>query len=87
MTNLICILCAVSAVMFVALVVLVKSKNKYKSKYELEHTKLVGLESEYSHLIEAYSIRKNNKEKADEKIDALHDGTLSADDILPKHKN
>jgi hypothetical protein len=84
MTNLICILCAVSAVMLVALVVLVKLKNKYKSKYELEHTKLVGLESEYSHLIKAYNIRKKNKEESDEKIDSLHNGIITADDILPK---
>ena len=61
-----------------------KMFRKYKKAYEVEHNKLIGLEAEYTRLVEAYQIRKNNKEKADEKIDDLHSGVISADDILPK---
>lgn len=61
--------------------------KKYKKKYVLEHEKLLGIQEEYSKLVEAYSIKKKNKEKADEKTSALHNGKLSADDILPKRKN
>ena len=61
-----------------------KMFRKYKKAYEVEHNKLIGLEAEYTRLVEAYQIRKNNKEEADEKIDDLHNGVISADDILPK---
>lgn len=61
-----------------------KMFRKYKKAYEVEHNKLIGLEAEYTCLVEAYQIRKNNKEEADEKIDDLHSGVISADDILPK---
>ena len=61
--------------------------KKYKCAYEQEHEKLLGIQEEYSKLVEAYSIKKKNKEKADEKTSALHSGKLSADDILPKRKN
>lgn len=61
-----------------------KMFRKYKKAYKVEHNKLVGLEAEYTRLVEAYQIRKNNKEEADEKIDDLHSGAISADDILPK---
>lgn len=61
-----------------------KMFRKYKKAYEVEHNKLIGLEAEYTRLVEAYQIRKNNKEEADEKIDNLHSGVISADDILPK---
>ena len=61
--------------------------KKYKAEYEKEHEKLLGIQEEYSKRVEAYSIKKKNKEKADEKTSALHNGKLSADDILPKRKN
>ena len=60
---------------------------KYKKKYEQEHEKLLGIQEEYSKLIEAYNIKKKNREKSDEKINNLRNGKLSADDILPKRKN
>lgn len=66
--------------------VFTKLYKKYKDLYEQEHEKLLGIQEEYSKLIEAYNIKKKNKEKADEKIDNLHSGKLSADDILPKRK-
>ena len=64
-----------------------KRSSKYKKAYEQEHEKLLGIQEEYSRLIEAYNIKKENKEKADEKTNALHSGELSADNILPKRKN
>lgn len=67
-------------------VIFSKLYKKYKSAYEQEKSKLELLQEEYSKLAEAYKIKKENKEKADEKIDDLHSGKLSADDILPKRK-
>ena len=64
-----------------------KLYKKYKLAYEQEHEKLLGIQEEYSKLVQAYEIKKKNKEKADEKITDLHNGNLSADDILPKRKN
>ena len=61
-----------------------KLYKKYKTAYEKEHEKLLGIQEEYSKLVKAYEIKKKNKEKADAKIDDLHNGKLSADDILPK---
>ena len=58
-----------------------KMYRKYKSAYEQEHNKLVGLEQEYSKLVEAYNIKKKNKEKADEKISDLHSGDSVANAI------
>lgn len=36
-------------------------------------------------LHEELRIKSENRKEADEKVNALHNGTLSADDILPKH--
>ena len=60
--------------------------RKYKTAYEQEHNKLKGLEQEYLTLVEAYKIKKKNKEKADEKVDDLHNGdsVANAIDILRK---
>lgn len=63
-----------------------KVYKKYKSLYEREHEKLLGVQEEYSKLVEVYKIKKQNEEIANETIDALHSGKLSADDILPKRK-
>lgn len=87
MTKLIVILVCVIAVLLVLTFVFIKLSRKYKGLYKEEHKKLIGLEQEYSKLIEAYNVKKQNKEKADEKINALHNGELSADDILPKRKS
>lgn len=65
---------------------LVKLYKHYETAYKQEHEKLLGIQEEYSKLVEAYKIKKNNKDKANEKIDNLHSGKLSADDILPKRK-
>ena len=64
-----------------------KLYKKYKSLYEQEHEKLLGIQEEYTKLVQAYEIKKKNKEKADEKADRLRSGIVCADDILPKRKN
>ena len=61
--------------------------KKFKNDYEQEHLKFECLQEEYSKLVEAYKIKKQNKEKADEKVSDLHSGNTSADDILPKRKS
>jgi uncharacterized membrane protein YgaE (UPF0421/DUF939 family) len=64
-----------------------KMYRKYKTAYEQEHNKLLGIQEEYSKLAEAYRIKKENKEKADAEISDLHNGVTTADDILPKRKS
>lgn len=64
-----------------------KLYRKYKTAYNEEHNRLVNIEQEYSKLVESYKIKKKNKEEADEKISDLHNGTMSADDVLPKRKS
>lgn len=61
--------------------------KKYRTLYKQEHEKLLGIQEEYSKLVKAYEIKKKNKERANEKTDSLHNGDVSADDILPKRKN
>lgn len=73
--------------LFVASVVFYRLYKKFRKSYEEEHLQLINLQQEYSNLVEAYKIKKENKEKADEKISDLHSGTVSADDILPKRKS
>ena len=63
-----------------------KLYRKNRKLYEEEHLQLLQLQEEYSKLAEAYKIKKENKEKADEEISNLHNGTVSADDVLPKRK-
>jgi 3-isopropylmalate dehydratase small subunit len=58
-----------------------KMYRKFKNCYEKEHLKLVNLQEEYSKLAEAYKIKKENKEKADEKISNLHSGDSVANAI------
>lgn len=60
--------------------------RKYKTAYKQEHNKLKGLEQEYLTLVEAYKIKKKNKEKADEKVDDLYNGdsVVNAINILRK---
>ena len=55
--------------------------KKYKSRYETERIKIEQLQEEYSKLAEAYKIKKENKEKADEKISNLHSGDSVANAI------
>lgn len=55
--------------------------KKYKCRYETERIKIEQLQEEYSKLAEAYKIKKENKEKADEKISNLHSGDSVANAI------
>ena len=87
MLNVIVILIVALMIAITSACLIAKLYKKYKLAYEQEHEKLIGIEQEYSKLVQAYEIKKKNKEKADEKIDNLHNGKLSADDILPKRKN
>ena len=87
MLNVIVILIVVLIISIISTCLMAKLYKKYKLSYEQEHEKLLGIQEEYSKLVKAYEIRKKNKEKTDAKIADLHDGKLSADDILPKRKN
>lgn len=43
-----------------------------------------SLQKEFELYRNAEQFKKEKEEEVDEKIDSLHNGTLSADDILPK---
>ena len=78
---------AVIVVLFVLVftVVYLNTKNKELQRKVKEKEALVlGAMKEINTLKEELSIKKRNEESANEKIDALHTGKLSADDILPK---
>lgn len=81
--GLVVLLIAISVVAFINN----RLYKKYKNNYEKEMVNYKNLQEEYSKLAQAYKIKKENKEKADEKISDLHSGTVSADDILPKRKS
>lgn len=87
MVNAVVVLIVVLTLSIISTYLVAKLYKKYKLAYEQEHEKLLGIQEEYSKLVKAYEIRKKNKEKTDAKITDLHDGKLSADDILPKRKN
>lgn len=87
MEKIVVILIAVLTLSVIITYFVAKLYKKYKLAYEQEHEKLLGIQEEYTKLVQAYEIKKKNKEKADEKISNLHNGKLSADDILPKRKN
>ena len=73
--------------LLITVIVCLKLYKKTKTKYEEENLQLAQLQEEYSKLAEAYKIKKENKEKADAEISDLHNGTTTADDILPKRKS
>lgn len=87
MKYIIIALLVVIAVLVTVALILHKLYKKTKKSYEDEHTQLLQLQEEYSKLAEAYKIKKENKEKADEKVSDLHNGNTTADDILPKRKS
>ena len=69
------------AILCITLFIFGKVCKKYKCRYETERIKIEQLQEEYSKLAEAYKIKKENKEKADEKIDNLHNGDSVANAI------
>lgn len=87
MTKLTLIIICFTAVILALNIVFITLYNKYKSAYIKEHYKLSTMEQEYSKLVECYKIQKKNKEEANEKINALRNGDVSADNILPKRKS
>ena len=86
MTYIFIALGAVILIVTILAFVFNKLYRKYKVAYEQEHTRLEGLQQEYSKLVEAYKIKKKNKESADEKINELHSGdsVTNAINILRK---
>lgn len=87
MTILTTIMTLIIALVVIFIAVLANLYHKYRVKYTQEHMRLESMEQECSKLVESYNIKKKNKEEADEKIDSLHNGTMSADSILPKRKS
>jgi len=69
------------ALLCITLFIFGKMCKNYKNRYEEERTKVEQLQEEYSKLAEAYRIKKENKEKADEKISDLHSGDSVANAI------
>ena len=81
MTYVIIALVVLIILLCITLFVFGKVCKKYKCRYETERIKVEQLQEEYSKLAEAYKIKKENKEKADEKISNLHSGDSVANAI------
>ena len=75
--GLVVLLIAISVVAFINN----RLYKKYKNNYEQERVNYENLQEEYSKLAQAYKIKKENKEKADEKISNLHSGDSVANAI------
>ena len=87
MTTLTTIMTLIIALAVIFIAVLANLYHKYRVKYTQEHIRLENIGHEYSKLVECYKIQKKNKEEVDEKINALRNGDVSADNILPKRKS
>ena len=61
------------------------NKNKTLKEQLKKSTEMyVGLQEEFELYRNAERFRQKKEEEANEKIDDLHNGSVSADDILPK---
>ena len=58
--------------------------KQLKNKLELKTEAYNGLQEEFEIYRQAEHFKHKKEEEANEKIDDLHNGSLSADDILPK---
>ena len=58
--------------------------KELKNKLELKTEAYNGLQEEFVLFRKSEQFKHQKQEEANEKINNLHNGTLSADDILPK---
>ena len=58
--------------------------KELKNKLELKTEAYNGLQAEFELYRKSEQFKHEKQEEANEKIDDLHSGKLSADDILPK---
>lgn len=68
---------------------LLQKINDRKKEYDQLLNNYNGLNDEFMKLVETSKIKSDNRKKADEKIEELHNGNAvdNAVDILRKHKN
>ena len=73
------------SLVFLAMFLFEHSKTKsLNSKYKQLQEYYNGLKEEFELYRKAEQFKHQKEEEANEKINNLHNGTLSADDILPK---
>lgn len=84
MTNFIMILIGIIAFLVLFILWLVTQYKNLKQKHCLLSEQYTMLFNEYDKLKTAQKIKAKNEEEKNEKINDLHSGKLSADDILPK---
>ena len=81
-----CIIAAI--ILFFALIITIiylNAKNKdLKKKYDMKTEQYNGLYKEFEKYRRSEQFKNEQEKKANEKIDDLHSGKLSADEILPK---
>lgn len=82
-TALIVMFCVIAIVAYTFF----KLYKKAKKNYSTARDDLQCMQEEFSRLVEAYKIKSNNKEKANEEIAELHNGDVIANtlDKLRKH--
>lgn len=73
--------------MIIYAIVLNNSLKDTKEKLVHKNEAYNNLQKEFELYRNAEQFKKQKEEEANEKIDNLHNGTLSADDILPKRSS
>lgn len=68
-------------------IILTHSFKNTKEKLVHKNEAYNNLQKEFELYRNAEQFKKEKEEEANEKIDNLHNGTLSADDILPKRSS
>lgn len=84
MTNFVMILLGVIVVLLLLFLWQLNNAKAYKEKLAVVSQQYDLLFAEFDKLKTAQKIKAKNEEEKNEKINDLHSGKLSADDILPK---
>lgn len=84
MTNFVMILLGVIVVLLLMFLWQLNRTKMYKEKLAVVSEQYNLLFTEFDKLKTAQVIKAKNEEEKNEKINDLHSGKLSADDILPK---
>ena len=75
---------AIALIEYVTILFLCDKIRKQKRKIKIQQQDYIGLKNELNKMHERQKIKDKIEEETNEKINDLHCGKLSADDILPK---
>lgn len=79
-----CVLVMITIGVIIYAIILNTSLQETKNKLQNKNDAYNSLQKEIEMLRNSENFRKQKEEEVNEKIDNLHNGTMSADDFLPK---